>query len=123
MSFENDITAVKTMVEAKPLFKPANADVIANREDAVRTNVASLVKAAIAKLKRKEDIEGQVEGECPVCGSDDLHWGDDETEEDHEYSEFDCNNCNASGEMVFVKKFSHSVVDNFWDDATGGQVI
>jgi RNA polymerase subunit RPABC4/transcription elongation factor Spt4 len=58
------------------------------------------------------EIIKKCEHECPVCGSDNLEWGDSSIEDNLYFYEFTCNSCESESvewyELVYVETVHRS---------------
>jgi hypothetical protein len=120
VSLENDITQIKNELneKEKPVFKPAGEKELSRREDIRRAEARARVSAN--KVKGPPWI-GDTPGICPVCGSDELEWGESDHDIDYVHYEFVCRDCGAEGRDEYVATYSRTIVDEDPDaHPTGG---
>jgi hypothetical protein len=86
------------------LFKPATPEQLTAREDEQSAEIRAKV-AAYTQGREGPPWVGHEPGICPVCGSDNLEWGDDEKEGEHLFYEFTCGDCNSSGSELYRMEY------------------
>lgn len=61
-------------------------------------------------MEKKKYISN-IAGECPVCGSHNLSWGDCENTGEYIYYDWECDDCHAEGREWYKLLFDgHSVL-------------
>jgi len=73
----------------------------------MKNNVSARIMESMLK---ESQFKSNRQGECPVCGEQDLDYGAVEFEDDMEYFPWTCNQCGAQGEEWYSRDFAgHNV--------------
>jgi len=110
MSLENDITKIKIEIQEQSdnMFKSAGSQELSNREAGHKAEVQKRIDANPVKVA---PWIGHNPGVCPRCGSDDLTWHETNDDLGQTLYGFECNDCDAIGDEVYSKVYSHTVVE------------
>ena len=117
MSLEQDITQI---MEAD-IFKPASQQELAAREAARQVEIQKKIKEF--QKTHKETDRFLKEGVCPVCGSENLEYTDQDEYEGEMTHEFVCNDCDTVSEDIFSKIYKETYITQLPDGIERGEAV